>query len=161
MVAGGVHFEIKCTSQSGTGMSANVEPSAGVMHIKGSAITVTYEGCTAFTEGVEGVCTVATNLTTNSLKSTTVSGTMSQKYEPTSGTTFFTILVGGASCPVALKGNKSFTGQLTAGINEATGVQEFTETSGSALKFGGQTAKFISNNKFCTEDGTQVFPRTP
>jgi hypothetical protein len=49
-----------------------------------------------------------------------------------------TFLVGGASCPAALKGSKKLTGKLTA-VPDAFGTFVFS-SSLSALKYGGQNA---------------------
>lgn len=100
--------------------------------------------------------------TTNSLKGETVEGTMKQKYVPTEGTTIATFTVsGGAECPAALKGSKSLTGSITSELNEATGEQEFTATSGSELKYAGQTATYTAKEKFETENKASVVTRTP
>lgn len=156
----GVEFEISCAKQSGSGTSANTE-SGGNMFVVGSATTVNYEEC-ATVKPAGGVCTVPATITTNLLKSKTEAGTTKQKYEPESGTTFVTFTVAGTSCPAALKGSKSVTGTATSEVtNEAGGVQSFTATSGSALKYAGQAASFISSNKFATEGGAQVFPKQP
>lgn len=156
----GVEFEIRCAKQSGSGTAVNEEV-AGAMIIRGTDTTVNYEECET-TKPAGNVCTVPTTITTNELKSATVSATTQQKYEPSSGSTFVTFTIGGTSCPAALKGSKSVTGSATAEVtNEESGVQEFTATSGSALKYAGQVATFISKNKFATPGGAQVFPRTP
>lgn len=164
---GGVEFEIVCKKLTGTGTSENVE-SGGQMHIKGTNIVVSYEEC-AVTKPAGGKCTVPSTITTNNLKATTVSGTMGQKYEPTEGSTFVSIAVGGAECPVALKGTKNVTGTATATSNaaqEEAGEQVFNIVSGEPefgeLKYAGQNATFKSSNTFETANNTiRVFPRTP
>jgi len=159
ITVGGVNFQIVCTGMSGTGTAENVTSGDGKhMGIAGSGITVTYENC-AVTEPVK--CAVPTSITTNSLKSETVTATDKQKYTPTSGTVFVTINVTGAECPVAFKGEKNVTGSAVSVNNETTGEQEFTTTSGSELKFGGQNATFTSKNTFDTSNGTQVKATTP
>lgn len=158
---GGVEMEVQCASLSGVGSPKNLEV-GGARVIEDSAITISYELCTV-TKPTGGICTVPAALTTNLLKSATVPGTMTQKYEVEAGTTLATLTFSGALCPTILTiSPKKLTGSLTAEVNEASGgVEEFTTTSGSALKVAGQTATFVSKNRFATENEARVTARTP
>jgi hypothetical protein len=133
---GGIKFKISCTGLNGTGEAEN---SGGA--IVGSGITVNYTGCEVTEPAAKG-CTVSSTLSTETLKSS--SNLMTIKYEPT-GTKFITIAVSGCSSAV-LNGNKEVTGSAVAEVPEMGKTQSFTATSGSALKYAGQTATFISAN---------------
>jgi len=151
----GVKFGISCTGQSG---SAKAENTAG-NQIIGKEITVSYEGCTVTEPSGKG-CTVPTTITTNKLKSETKE--MSSIYKPESGETFVVIKVSGCSVE-ALNGEKPVTGSATSLVTEAEPLtQEFSASSGSALKFGGQTATFINKTKLhTTADKVPVAAETP
>jgi hypothetical protein len=153
-----VKFKITCTGESGSGELENTG-SGSSSQIIGSSIFVSYEGCTVTEPSGKG-CTVPSTLTTNSLKAETPKETMNTVYKPTSGETFITIPVSGCSSG-ALNGEKPVTGSATS-ITEAgtPKVQEFTSSSGSALKFGGQAATFISSNGVTT-GGAAVAAETP
>lgn len=138
----GIKFRIECSGLNGSGSGEN---SGG--KILGTGIVVHYTGCTV-PEPTGGKCSVAEELSTNSLKAES-NGTKI-KYVPTSGATYMTISVSGATCPEALKGTKEVKGQATAAV-EGTGsvkgaIQSFTATSGSELTYGGQAATFLSTN---------------
>jgi hypothetical protein len=141
---GGVKFKIACSGLNGGGTAEN---SSG--KILGSGIVLHYTGCSV-TEPSGGKCTVASELTTNTLKAE--SNEMKVKYEPSGSTPFITIAVSGASCPEALKGNKEVTGQATAEVPEGA-IEEFTSTSGSALKYAGQAATYLGNNGLVNGSG--------
>jgi hypothetical protein len=160
MTIAGIGFEIQCTSLTGTGKVKNIE-SGGNMLIERSATTVTYKGCSVTKPTGKG-CAVPSELTTNSLKAITTAGTMRQKYTPTSGSVFIKInITGPETCNAALKGEKEITGSASSEYTESTGVQFFNASTGSELKYAGQSASFISENTFETENGTKVAPTTP
>jgi hypothetical protein len=156
----GVKFKISCTGESGTAELENTG-SGTSSQVLGSAIVVNYEGCTVV-EPKEKGCKVPSTITTNSLKAETPKETMKTVYTPTTGETFVTIVVSGCSSE-ALNGSKPVTGSATSLVPEGVmgELQEFTSTSGSALKFGGQAATFISANKLCTNNGTPIYLETP
>jgi len=146
ITAGGVKFKISCTGLMGIGTEAGgeatAENNASPMDVKGMGRSE-FTGC-----GVvePTTCTVNSTLTTTDLTSTTEG--LKTKFTANSGT-FINILVGGTSCPEALKGNKAVKGSATSVANGTTS-QEFTETS-SALTFGGQAATFLGKYHTATK----------
>jgi hypothetical protein len=139
----GIKFKIACSDVDGTGEAEN---SGG--KIVGSAILVTYTGC-AVTEPAGKGCTVSSTLSIETLKSASSLTTI--KYEPV-GTRFITFAVSKCSSAV-LNGNKEITGSAVAKVPEMGKTQSFTATSGSALKYAGQTATFISANGLKMAEG--------
>lgn len=160
----GVKFKVACKALSGSGNVIDEGES-----IVGTGIVQTYSSC-AVTEPAEKKCQVKTGggpngtIKTNSLKSvTTRTGAESYatKYTPTSGTAFVTVEVNGCTVE-ALNGSKEVTGSATAvskvGMETAT-KQEFTATSGSELKFGGQAATILGSSEQAHEgNGVGVGP---
>jgi hypothetical protein len=98
-----------------------------------------FTGCKA-----SGVCTVATTLTTNAVKSTATAGSpVKILFEPTSGTNFITIEFTGAEC--SLKGKKETTGKVTCtapGAATSQVEQELACNSTGELKLGTNAATF-------------------
>jgi hypothetical protein len=148
---GGIKFKITCSGLNGVG---DAENSGG--KIVGSAIAVNYTGCSV-TEPAGKGCTVASTLKTNTLISD--SNLMTIKYEPIE-TKFITIEVSGCSSMV-LNGNKDVTGNAVAEVPEMGKTQSFTASSGSALKYAGQTAKFKSANGLKMVGGAALGAITP
>jgi hypothetical protein len=149
---GGIKFKIACTGITGMGDAENSGEK-----IVGSAITVNYTGCSV-TEPAGKGCTVSSTLSTETLKSE--SKEMTIKYEPV-GSKFITIAVSGCSSAV-LNGNKEVTGSAVAEVPSPGKVQSFTATSGSALKYAGQTATFVSANGLkMAEGGATLAALTP
>jgi hypothetical protein len=141
----GVKFKISCTGQSGTAVINN-SGGKGV----GSNITTTYEGCSVTEPSGKG-CSVPASISTETLKSE--SNEMNIKYMPASGETFAVITVSGCS-NTALNGKKSLTGSAQSVVEAGTPeLQQWTSSSGSALKFAGQSATFISANSLHTTVG--------
>jgi hypothetical protein len=145
---GGVKFKIECSGLNGGGSAKNEGEK-----IIGSGIVLHYTGCSAV-EPTGGKCTVAAELTTNTLKSESIEGEMKIKYEPSAAGPLITIAVSGASCPEALKGNKEVTGSATALVEESGmgKIEEFTSTS-SALKYAGQASTYTGTNGLKTAGG--------
>jgi hypothetical protein len=139
---GGVKFKVECTGLSGSGDGEN---SGG--KIVGTEIELNYNDC-AVVEPSTGKCSVAEELSTNMLKAE--SSETKIKYEPASAGPIMSVTVAGAGCPEALKGTKEVTGQVTALVEGAGSfngtIQNFTATSGSSLKYGGQPATYLSTN---------------
>lgn len=144
----GVKFKIECSTLNGTGEGEN----SGEIAV-GSNIVEVFSGCKV-TEPAGKGCTVPEKITTNTLKSETKE--MKAIYTPASGETFVTITVSGCSVE-GLNGAKPVTGSASAVVTEETPTTaEFSATSGSALKFGGQTATFIGKAHIATSPGGQV-----
>jgi hypothetical protein len=154
-----VKFKISCTGESGSGEIENTGTGTG-SQIIGSGIVVSYEGCTVVEPAGKG-CAVPSTITTNSMNAETPKETMKTVYSPTTGETFFTIVVSGCTAE-ALNGSKPVTGTEASIVETATPkVQEFTASSGSALKIGGSAATLISSNGTDTTDGTAIAAETP
>lgn len=132
----GVKFKVECTTLSGEGNIENQEVE-GTPRIAGGEIKLEFSGCTV-TEPAGKGCKVAEPINSAELKSET-SG-LKTIYGPASGETFMTMTVSGCSI-AALNGEKKVTGKAV-GINEEATPEttEFTETSGSELKFAGNAA---------------------
>src|SRR6185437_2986796 len=159
---GGVKFEISCTGLMGIGTESggeataeNFQKSVTEMDVKGMGRSE-FTGCAVI---VPAACTVPATLTTTDLESTTEGTGTNTKVTAKSGT-FITIPVGGASCPEALKGNKTIKGTATA-IANGTTSREFTSTS-SALTFGGQAVTFLGKFHTATKsNGVLIALETP
>jgi hypothetical protein len=131
---GGVKVEIACTGVTSPNETATNEEEAGVMRVSGSGKTK-FTGCAVTAPAGKG-CTVPASIETVELKSvTTASGGI--KYEPETGAKFVEFAISGCEAKLAmLNGNKEVNGSATsAWVSSAS--QEFTPTSGSALKLGG------------------------
>jgi hypothetical protein len=152
----GVKFKIACTGGSGSGTATNTE-SGGSMKVIGSNGHVRFEGCTVTEPSGKG-CTVPSTIETNTVKSQT--SEMKDVIVPATGESFVTIPLSGCSAE-ALNGEKVISGSAS-GTNSGGSTTEFTSTSGSALKFGGQAATLIgSTHSKVTSTGVIVGLETP
>jgi hypothetical protein len=133
----GVELDINCPTVVSTGSIENTEPTAETHKIVGSGIVVIFSGC-ELKKPVGQECKIKEGkITTNSLKSESVEDT--EKFTPTSGTTFGTFTIEGCKT-TALNGSKSVTGSVTAVPNGATQVVNILRNAESTLEFGGQKA---------------------
>jgi hypothetical protein len=149
----GVKFKIECESVEGEGEAGNTAEG-----VAGEAFSAVFTGC-AVTEPAGKGCTVPATITTNTLSVATKE--MSVDYKPKEGETFVTINVSGCSVG-ALNGAKPVTGSASTVVTEEEPTSgEFTATSGSALKFGGQTATLIGKTHAKTKEGTTVALEAP
>jgi hypothetical protein len=149
----GVKFKIECSTLNGTGEGEN----SGEVFV-GKNIVEVFSGC-AVTEPAGKGCTVTKEITTNTLKAETKE--MNVNFTPAVSETFVTITISGCSVG-ALNGEKPVTGSASAVFTEeAPNTAEFTATSGSVLKFGGQAATFIGKAHSKTAEGTTVAFETP
>jgi hypothetical protein len=156
MTIAGVKFKISCTGGSGSGSATN-EEEGGTMKVRGTGGVAKFEGCSV-TEPAGKGCTVPSTISTETLKSETVE--MKDVITPALGETFTTITVSGCSTS-ALNGSKSITGKAS-GINTNGMTTEFTASSGSELKFGGQNATLIgTTDSKITATGRQALLLTP
>jgi hypothetical protein len=153
-VLSGVEVEIQCEGEEGEGEAENTETG-----VSGESFGESFSECVLTKPAGKG-CTVPATIKTKALTVSTKE--MNVNYVPKEGTTFVTIPIEGATCPAALKGNKEVTGSASAVVSAAEPTSaEFTTTSGSALKFGGQTATFIFKAHSKTKEGTTVALETP
>lgn len=136
---GGVKFNAKCTTASTGGSISNpAGGSAGIL--TGGSLVLS--NC-AVTEPPGKGCTVPNVLEFRSLRAEL--GGSSVSYRPETGENLLILKVTGCS-PEALNGEKAMTGSITAAASSAIpGTYEFTRTSGSGLKFGGQNAILLGN----------------
>jgi hypothetical protein len=131
----GVEFKIECESVEGEGEAENTAEA-----MSGSSTGESFTGCAVVKPEGKG-CTVPSTIKTKALSVSTKE--MNVNYKPQEGETFVVITVSGCSVG-ALNGEKPVTGTASAVVTEEEPTSaEFTATSGSALKFGGQTATFI------------------
>jgi len=148
----GVEVTITCTGLEAMPKVQNVL--TGEFHHVTDEGATTFTGCTV-TKPLKS-CVVANpgkakgTLTTVNLKSDTTA-TGSTKFEPASGTVFIEIEFSGCTVS-ALNGTKSVTGTAVSARETAT-TQAFTATSGSTLKFGGQTAMLTGKYHLATTTG--------
>ncbi len=153
-VLSGVEVKIECEGEEGEGEAENTETG-----VSGEGFGESFTEC-ALTKPAEKGCTVPATIKTTALSVSTKE--MNVNYVPKEGTTFVVIPIEGATCPAALKGEKAVTGSASAVVSEAEPTSaEFTSTSGSALKFGGQTATFIFKAHSATKEGTTIALETP
>lgn len=148
-VFSGVKFTVSCSGLEGGGeMTAASEE-----EVHGSEIVLTYTGC-AVAEPVESGCKVKAGgeangkLKTKSLKAITTRPETEKykfKYSPTTGSTLMGMEVSGCNVEV-LNGTKELVGSAVA-VSSNGRKQEFTTSSGSELKLGGQAATLVGNNE--------------
>lgn len=149
----GVKFKISCTTLEGMGEGENAKEGA-----VGSNIVWELGSCSVLEPSGKG-CAVSSPITTNKLKFET--GETTVKYMPASGETIATITISGCSVG-ALNGAKELKGSMVASVQEEVpGSQEFTATSGSSLKFAGQTATLLETIDTQTTNGQLVVFEKP
>jgi hypothetical protein len=163
---GGIKTKITCTGLTGSGSVENVEGIEGKMSVTGKELIQEFTGCVLVEPGQN--CTVPATITTNKSKmesiDNTTTGTMQQKFTPESGEIFTGIVISGCTGGAAiLNGTKNVTGTATSEVLAASPTSaEFTSTTGSALKFGGQTATFEMVYHIATADnGKTLALETP
>jgi hypothetical protein len=156
-VIAGVHVVITCTGMEAHGTATNEEVE-GSMRISGSETSPTFTGCVILEEpGLEG-CTVPSTLAMNAVAFHSEGDSI--KYTPAEGTVFIEFPFSGCNNAL-LNGNKKLKGSLKSETTTPT-TQSFTETSGSAMTFAGQSMKFLGNYHFVTtEDETPLYLESP
>jgi hypothetical protein len=141
-VISGVKFKVSCSSLEGGGTTTALAEE----EVTGTGIVLTYTGCTV-SEPAEKGCQVKAGgekngrLKTKTLKSVTTrpeSEIYKSKYVPASGSTLVSVEVNGCASET-LNGTKELTGGAVS-VSSDGRKQEFTATSGSELKLGGQAA---------------------
>jgi hypothetical protein len=156
-VIGGVSYRITCTGLTSTNSEAENVLTGTVMSVKGHGKTK-FTGC-SMPAPVESGCTVPSTLETNELNTTT--SNMTTTYKPAAGLEekFITFTISGCTGGfTVLNGSKTAKGSV-ASVVEGTMLnasQMFTETSGSSLTFGGQTAIFEAVIHLSTENGARL-----
>lgn len=149
----GVKVKIECSTLMGEGTGENTAEA-----FKGSGKEV-FTGCKVVEPSGKG-CVVPEPISTNPLS--IESNGMKVNYSPPAGMPFGEITIEGATCPVFLVGRKPVTGTASGEVTEGSPTTvEFTATSGSALKFGGQAATFIANGMVRTPEGADISLETP
>jgi hypothetical protein len=113
------------------------------------------EGCTLTGPPA---CSIPASFPLKSLTSTLegTAGAFKLKFAPTSGTTAMTIKVSGAGCPIAA--NLEITGTMSCnypGVETETKnhVLEFSLSSGTALKLGGEEVTLTGKDEFWLSSG--------
>jgi hypothetical protein len=153
----GVNFKVECNTLSGEENAENQE-AGEVKKVAGKESHIELSGCAVTAPAGKG-CKVSEPIKSTELISET-SG-LKSIYTPASGETFLTATVSGCSI-AALNGEKSLTGKAVGINEEATpATTEFTETSGSELKFGGQVATLFGWFHFGTKNGALLALELP
>ena len=149
----GVKVVIECEEEKGAGTVENSLvakkglSSSSVHYLHCFVTKPAGQGCLVLNELIQTVSTTALLLLLNEGYRNDLS--------PTTGTAFTSILIDKCTT-TALNGTFTVTGTLAAEINNATSSREFTSTSGSALKFGGNAATYIDNVQVLMEGGGKI-----
>lgn len=157
----GIKVRIECQKLSGSGEATNEEPKAGTMQVSGKKITSSYSFCQVKEPSGKGCSVVEPIVTTNASSITTEHKT---KFTPENAEKKFAAatVTGCIGAAAPLNGEKSLTGTATMTTPQTTPtISEFTSTSGSELKFGGQTATFTGKTQIHTFAGVSVALETP
>jgi hypothetical protein len=136
----GVKVKIECETEKGSGEIEN----SSVTGTGLSNATVHYTQCTVAAPAGQG-CLVNNGLVLVTAHDALELGgptSFKDKFSPGPGLPFTTISIDGCTT-TALNGNFNVTGTATALANNANSTLEFTTTSGSALKFGGNPATYV------------------
>jgi hypothetical protein len=111
--------------------------------------TITFTECTVDAEEVTGCVVKNEGGTNGTITLTGLKGslptTTTEQFEPTTGTTFVTLVISGCS-NAGVNTTAAVTG-IAKGVQNASSEVEFTETSGSTLMLGVHPAKFIAKFK--------------
>lgn len=142
----GVSFKVTCTGLSGSGTVANSGGEATF-----SEQLIAFEGCSVTLPAGKG-CSVPATIETVKLKASSPAESWKTTYTPESGEKIMTISISGCSIS-ALNGEKSVTGSAASSTEAEAYTQEFSATTGSALKLSGQTATLVANLKVDEPNG--------
>ncbi len=148
----GVKFTMQCGGSSSAEGAVENPVGGGAGTASG---TIDFAGCTV-SEPTGGKCSVDGGGTTSlplSGLATEAGGDPAATFSPAEKTTIATFTISGASCPWALKGNKSLTGSLT-GVPDPFGNYVFSGDEG--LKFYGVTATFSAQATLETSAGKRL-----
>ena len=149
----GVKVTIECEEENGLGTVNNLnamgESTATLHYLKCAVAAPAGQGCLVLNELVQ----VAP--TNDLLLLLTPSAGYRDDFTPAAGTAFAAILIDHCTTE-ALNGTFNVTGAAAAEVNNATSNLEFTEKSGSALKFGGNAATYVDTIHVLTLGGQRV-----
>jgi hypothetical protein len=137
-----IKTEITCETLAGSEQARNEEPKAGVMQVSGKEVSLKFTNCKVAKPAGFG-CKVAEPIETTEASS--LASVVSRTLTPVNAENMFTnITISGCTgAAKALNGTREVTGAATGEIPaEHPGFTNFTETSGSSLKIGGQNATF-------------------
>jgi hypothetical protein len=158
-VESGVQITIGCSGQSGTGELEN--PSGGGAGTI-AATTLKLTGCT-FTAPAGKECKVSGgSIQTLSMKGTATATEVPRtvKFQPTSGTTFFALVIEGCTTTF-LNGTYTFTGSFGGIDRGSTSALEFTKASTSGLTVSGLTASLQGTLRIETSPAGEALKLTP
>lgn len=158
----GIKFRLTCATGNGTAEATNEEPAAGVMRVSGKKIIATFSKCEVKEPAGKG-CKVTEPITT--LEMNSITSEMKDTLTPVNAEGKFTTITISSCEGVAapLNGAKPITG-VARGINQESDPTstEFTATSGSELKLGGQTATITGKTHSATAaTGALLALKTP
>jgi opacity protein-like surface antigen len=143
----GVSVEVTCEGVTNTSGSDEQIEEGGVKKVKGKEMVLVYSKCGVVKPAGKGCKVKGGGFTSKSLKSLAApSGeTSSVKFEPESGTEIAPIAL--ESCSLAtLNSTFSLAGSFTGVVPKSErSLLEFTATSGSSLKLGGNSATYLGN----------------